>query len=205
MTLFLACLCHFGISFFSTIHNYRFMLLALIATVLTQGAVMNKINTADMAQFVITSEQSIAGRVVDLMSWAPTMFMIISILFFRLRIFIFFVLVYVFVLSINLIPALQSAEVYFSVAKTDIFFDNNAINRTTFMRNILTFSMVIGVGVAILWQANQHVVAAAEFEKNNAALGKYFSPEVKKRLKKRGLVSPLLNPVPCQLRFCSLI
>ena len=118
----------------------------------------------------------------------------------------FFVLVYVFVLSINLIPALQSAEVYFSVAKTDIFFDNNAINRTTFMRNILTFSMVIGVGVAILWQANQHVVAAAEFEKNNTALGKYFSPEVKKkRLKKRGLVSPLLNPVPCQLQFCSLI
>nr|ADI16826.1 hypothetical protein [uncultured alpha proteobacterium HF0010_13E22] len=71
MTLFLACLCHFGISFFSTIHNYRFLLLALIGTVLAQGAVMNKINTADMAQFVITSKQSIAGRVVDLMFWAP--------------------------------------------------------------------------------------------------------------------------------------
>ncbi len=113
MTLFLACLCHFGISFFSTIHNYRFLLLALIATVMAQSAVMNKINSADMAQFVIISEQSIAGRVVDLMSWAPTMFMMISILFFRLRIFLFFVLVYVFVLSINLIPALQSAEVYF--------------------------------------------------------------------------------------------
>ena len=67
MTLFLACVCHFGISFFSSIHNYRLLLLALIATVLAQGAIMNKINTADMAQFVVTSEQSIAGRVVDLM------------------------------------------------------------------------------------------------------------------------------------------
>ena len=194
MTLFLACVCHFGISFFSTIHNYKFLLLALITIVLAQGAVMNKINTADMAQFMVTSEQSIAGRVVDLMFWAPTMFMIISILFFRLKIFLFFVLVYVVVLSINLIPALQSAEVYFSVEKTDVFFDNNAINRTTFMRNILTFSMVIGVGAAILWQANQHVLAAAEFEKNNAALGKYFSPEVKKEVEKAGLGVTALEP-----------
>ena len=54
--------------------------------------------------------------------------------------------------------------------------------------------MVIGVGVAILWQANRHVIAAAEFEKNNAALGKYFSPEVKNEVEKAGLDVTALEP-----------
>ena len=140
-----------------------------------------------MGQFVATSDQSVGGRVIDLMFWAPTMFLIVSILFFRLKIFLFFVLVYTTVLAINLIPILNTEGLYFAISKADIFFDNNAINRTTFMRSVLTFGMIIGVGLAILWQANRHVLAAAEFEKNNAALGKYFSPDVKKEVEKAGL------------------
>ena len=95
---------------------------------------------------------------------------------------------------INLIPVLQTEGIYFAISKADIFFDNNAINRTTFMRSILTFAMVVGVGLAILWQANRHVLAAAEFEKNNAALGKYFSPDVKKEVEKAGLDVSALEP-----------
>ena len=194
LTLFVAATCHFGICFSSNVGNYRILLFALIATVLVQGAVMNKINASDMGQFVATSDQSVGGRVVDLMFWAPTMFLIVSILFFRLKIFLFFVFVYTTVLAINLIPVLKTEGVYFAISKADIFFDNNAINRTTFMRSILTFGMVIGVGLAILWQANRHVLAAAEFEKNNAALGKYFSPDVKKEVEKAGLNVSALEP-----------
>ena len=194
LTLLIASLSHFGICFFSNHSNYKFLLFALISTVLIQGAIMNKINALDMAQFLATSNQSVSGRVVDLMFWAPTMFMIVSILFFRLKIFLFFVVVYTIVLAINLVPVLQNDDVYFSVTKADIFFDNNAINRTTFMRSILTFCMIIGVGMAILWQTNRHVLAAAEFEKNNAALGKYFSPEVKKEVEKAGLDVTSLAP-----------
>ena len=194
LTLFVAAVCHFGICFISNVGNYRIFLLALISTVLVQGAVMNKINASDMAQFLATSDQSVGGRVVDLMFWAPTMFLIVSILFFRLKIFLFFVVVYTAVLAINLIPILRTEGIYFAISKADIFFDNNAINRTTFMRSILTFGMVVGVGLAILWQANRHVLAAAEFEKNNAALGKYFSPDVKKEVEKAGLDVSALEP-----------
>ena len=151
LTLFVAAICHFGICFSSNVGNYRILLIALIATVLVQGAVMNKINASDMGQFVATSNQSVGGRVINLMFWAPTMFLIVSILFFRLKIFLFFVFVYTTVLAINLIPVLKTEGVYFAISKADIFFDNNAINRTTFMRSILTFSMVVGVGLAILW------------------------------------------------------
>ena len=194
LTLFVAAACHFLICFLSNVGNYRILLLALISTVLIQGAVMNKINASDMAQFLVTSDQSVGGRVIDLMFWAPTMFLIVSILFFRLKIFLFFVVVYTIVLAINLIPLLRTEGIYFAISKADIFFDNNAINRTTFMRSILTFGMVVGVGLAILWQANRHVLAAAEFEKNNAALGKYFSPDVKKEVEKAGLDVSALEP-----------
>jgi len=194
LTLFVAAACHFGICFTSNVRNYRMLLLALISTVLVQGAAMNKINALDMAQFLATSDQSVGGRVIDLMFWAPTMFLIVSILFFRLKTFLFFVFVYTTVLAINLIPVLQTEGLYFAISKADIFFDNNAINRTTFMRSILTFSMVVGVGLAILWQANRHVLAAAEFEKNNTALGKYFSPDVKKEVEKAGLDVSTLEP-----------
>ena len=194
LTLFISASCHFGICYISNAGNYRILLLALISTVLIQGAVMNKINTSDMAQFLATSDQSVGGRVIDLMFWAPTMFLIVSILFFRVKIFLFFVVVYTIVLAINLIPALRTEGIYFAISKADIFFDNNAINRTTFMRSILTFGMVVGVGLAILWQANRHVLAAAEFEKNNAALGKYFSPDVKKEVEKAGLDVSDLEP-----------
>ena len=112
---------------------------------------MNKINALDMVQFLETSDQSVGGRVIDLVFWAPTMFLIVSILFFRLKTFLFFVFVYTTVLAINLMPVLQTEGLYFATSKADIFFDNNAINRTTFMRSILTFSMVVGVGLAILW------------------------------------------------------
>ena len=146
LTLFVAAACHFGICFTSNVRNYRMLLLALISTVLVQGAAMNKINALDMAQFLATSDQSVGGRVIDLMFWAPTMFLIVSILFFRLKTFLFFVFVYTTVLAINLIPVLQTEGLYFAISKADIFFDNNAINRTTFIRSILTFSMVVGVG-----------------------------------------------------------
>ncbi len=89
LTLFVAAACHFGICFTSNVRNYRMLLLALISTVLVQGAAMNKINALDMAQFLATSDQSVGGRVIDLMFWAPTMFLIVSILFFRLKTFLF--------------------------------------------------------------------------------------------------------------------
>jgi class 3 adenylate cyclase len=206
LTLFVAAAFHFGICFISNVGNYRILLLALISTVLIQGAVMNKINASDMAQFLVTSDQSVGGRAIDLMFWAPTMFLIVSILFFRLKIFLFFVVIYMIILAINLIPTLQTEGIYFSISKADIFFDNNAINRTTFMRSILTFGMVVGVGLAILWQANRHVQAAAEFEKNNAALGKYFSPDVKKEVEKAGLDVSALEPrsIPVAVLFTDI-
>ena len=121
LTLFVAAACHFLICFLSNVGNYRILLFALISTVLIQGAVMNKINASDMAQFLVTSDQSVGGRVIDLMFWAPTMFLIVSILFFRLKIFLFFVVVYTIVLAINLIPVLRTEGIYFAISKADIF------------------------------------------------------------------------------------
>ncbi len=42
--------------------------------------------------------------------------------------------------------------------------------------------------------AGEHILATAEFEKNNAALSKYFSPDVKKEVEKAGLDVSALEP-----------
>jgi len=187
LVLLLSSFIHFLISYFSSEKYYKAFLGALIVQIMLQGILMNKINMADIAYTMNIIPNGISGRLVDYAFFFPTVFLAISIALFRIKIFIFFIFLYAAVLTLNLSPQLLNEDVYFSVNKLEVFFDNNVINRTVFMRNIILFISVILVGIAILWQANRHAKSAADFEKNNIVLGRYFSPDIKNDIEETGL------------------
>ena len=178
---------HFSISYFSSEKHYKKFLGALIVQIMLQGFLMNKVNMADIAYTINLIPSGISGRLVDYAFFFPTLFLAVSIVLFRIKIFIFFIFFYISVLILNLSPFLLDENVYFSINKLDIFNDNNVINRAVFMRNIILFFFIILIGIAILWQANRHAQNSADFEKNNMVLGRYFSPDIKNEIEQTGL------------------
>ena len=187
LILAISSIIHFLISYFSSEKNYKIFLGALIIQIMLQGILMNKINMADIAYTMNIIPSGISGRLVDYAFFFPTLFLAVSIVLFRIKVFIFFIFLYIAVLTLNLSPFLFDENVYFSINKLDIFFDNNVVNRAVFMRNILLFFFIILIGIAILWQANRHAQSSADFEKNNLVLGRYFSPDIKNEIEETGL------------------
>ena len=104
---------------------------------------MNKVNMADIAYTIDLLPSGISGRLVDYAFFFPTLFLAVSIVLFRIKIFVFFIFFYISVLILNLSPFLLDENVYFSINKLDIFNDNNVINRAVFMRNIILFFFII--------------------------------------------------------------
>jgi len=187
LILAISSIIHFLISYFSSEKNYKIFLGALIIQIMLQGILMNKVNMADIAYTMNIIPTGISGRLVDYAFFFPTLFLAVSIVLFRIKVFIFFIFLYIAVLTLNLSPFLFDENVYFSINKLDIFFDNNVVNRAVFMRNILLFFFIILIGIAILWQANRHAQSSADFEKNNMVLGRYFSPDIKNEIEETGL------------------
>ena len=165
LILAISSIIHFLISYFSSEKNYKIFLGALIIQIMLQGILMNKVNMADIAYTMNIIPTGISGRLVDYAFFFPTLFLAVSIVLFRIKVFIFFIFLYIAVLTLNLSPFLFDENVYFSINKLDIFFDNNVVNRAVFMRNILLFFFIILIGIAILWQANRHAQSSADFEK----------------------------------------
>ena len=82
---------HFSISYFSSEKHYKKFLGALIVQIMLQGILMNKVNMADIAYTINLIPSGISGRLVDYAFFFPTLFLAVSIVLFRIKIFIFFI------------------------------------------------------------------------------------------------------------------
>ena len=121
LILAISSIIHFLISYFSSEKNYKIFLGALIIQIMLQGILMNKVNMADIAYTMNIIPSGISGRLVDYSFFFPTLFLAVSIVLFRIKVFIFFIFLYIAVLTLNLSPFLFDENVYFSINKLDIF------------------------------------------------------------------------------------
>ena len=92
----------------------------LIIQIMIQGILMNKVNMADITYTMHIIPSGISGQLVDY-AFFPTLFLAVSIVLFRIKVFIFFIFLYIGVLTLNLSQFLFDENVYFSINKLDFF------------------------------------------------------------------------------------
>ena len=113
--------------------------------------------------------------------------MVVSILFARFYLSIFFV-VYNFAIALfQALNIFSKGEIFFSFNYNEIATNINAINGGIFGQNI-TYLIVVAAGlVTLAWVIESNLREATLQERSNNLLGRYFSPEVRDEIEKNKL------------------
>ena len=110
--------------------------------------------------------------------------MVVSVLFARFYLSIFFVAYNFFLALLQVFAAASIEKTFFSFEYNEIAQNINAINGGIFSQNI-TFLAVVAVGlITLAWVIESNLREATLQERSNNLLGRYFSPEVRDEIEK---------------------
>ena len=128
--------------------------------------------------------ETFGGRLLDYAFVGAAGPMVVSVLFARFYLSIFFV-VYNFALAlIQVFNIMSIKNTFFTFNYNEIATNINALNGTVFSQNI-TYLLVVAVGlITLAWVIETNVREATLQERSNNLLGRYFSPEVRDEIEK---------------------
>ena len=128
--------------------------------------------------------ETFGGRLLDYAFVGAAGPMVVSVLFARFYLSIFFVL-YNFALAlIQVFKIMSIKNTFFTFNYNEIATNINALNGTVFSQNI-TYLLVVAVGlITLAWVIETNVREATLQERSNNLLGRYFSPEVRDEIEK---------------------
>ena len=128
--------------------------------------------------------ETFGGRLLDYAFVGAAGPMVVSVLFARFYLSIFFV-IYNFALAlIQVFNIMSKNDAFFTFNYNEIATNINALNGTIFSQNI-TFLLVVAVGlITLAWVIEANVREATLQERSNNLLGRYFSPEVRDEIEK---------------------
>ena len=128
--------------------------------------------------------ETFGGRLLDYAFVGAAGPMVVSVLFARFYLSIFFV-VYNFALAlIQVFNIVSIKNTFFTFNYNEIATNINALNGTMFSQNI-TYLLVVAVGlITLAWVIETNVREATLQERSNNLLGRYFSPEVRDEIEK---------------------
>ena len=128
--------------------------------------------------------EAFGGRLLDYAFVGAAGPMVVSVLFARFYLSIFFV-VYNFALAlIQVFNIMSIKNTFFTFNYNEIATNINALNGTVFSQNI-TYLLVVAVGlITLAWVIETNVREATLQERSNNLLGRYFSPEVRDEIEK---------------------
>ena len=149
-----------------------------IAFPLVFGAVINyeltTINAIDL----------LGGRMMDFAFVAAAGPMVVSIMFARFYLSIFFVCFNLTVTALQIYMVLIESNRFFSFDYNEVATNIDAIYGQLFFQN-LTYLLVVAIGlITLAWVIDSNLKEATLQERSNNLLGRYFSPEVRDEIEK---------------------
>ena len=136
---------------------------------------------------MINAEELFGGRLMDYAFVGAAGPMVVSVLFARFYLSIFFVAYNFFLALLQVFAAASIDKTFFSFEYSEIAQNINAINGGIFSQNI-TFLAVVAVGlITLAWVIESNLREATLQERSNNLLGRYFSPEVRDEIEKNKL------------------
>ena len=171
-----------AISVFVNEKNYSlclvFAVTMQIAFPLVFGAVINyeltTVNAIDL----------LGGRMMDFAFVAAAGPMVVSIMFARFYLSIFFVCFNLAVTALQVYMVLVENNRFFSFDYNEVATNINAIYGQLFFQN-LTYLLVVAIGlITLAWVIDSNLKEATLQERSNNLLGRYFSPEVRDEIEK---------------------
>ncbi len=171
-----------AISVFVNEKNYSlclvFAVTMQIAFPLVFGAVINyeltTVNAIDL----------LGGRMMDFAFVAAAGPMVVSIMFARFYLSIFFVCFNLAVTALQVYMVLIENNRFFSFDYNEVATNIDAIYGQLFFQN-LTYLLVVAIGlITLAWVIDSNLKEATLQERSNNLLGRYFSPEVRDEIEK---------------------
>ena len=149
-----------------------------IAFPLVFGAVINyeltTVNAIDL----------LGGRMMDFAFVAAAGPMVVSIMFARFYLSIFFVCFNLTVTALQIYMVLIESNRFFSFDYNEVATNIDAIYGQLFFQN-LTYLLVVAIGlITLAWVIDSNLKEATLQERSNNLLGRYFSPEVRDEIEK---------------------
>jgi len=149
-----------------------------IAFPLVFGAVINyeltTVNAIDL----------LGGRMMDFAFVAAAGPMVVSIMFARFYLSIFFVCFNLVVTALQVYMVLIERNRFFSFDYNEVATNIDAIYGQLFFQN-LTYLLVVAIGlITLAWVIDSNLKEATLQERSNNLLGRYFSPEVRDEIEK---------------------
>ena len=133
---------------------------------------------------MINGFELFSGRMMDYAFVAAAGPMVVSILFARFYLSIFFVIYNCVLVGFQVFSAISIPNTFISFNNNIIATNINAINGGILGLNI-TYLIVVAVGVITLaWVIDSNLKEATIQERSNNLLGRYFSPEVRHEIEK---------------------
>jgi hypothetical protein len=134
---------------------------------------------------IVDANGLFGGRVMDWAFIGAAGPMVVSILFARFYLSVFFV-IYNFTLALfQIYSAAKIKNTFFSFNYNEIATDIYAIHGGIFSQNI-TYLIVVAVGlITLAWVIESNLREATLQERSNNLLGRYFSPEVRDEIEKK--------------------
>ena len=162
--------------------NYKICLFFAVAMQIAFPLVFGALINYEFS--MINGNELFGGRLMDYAFIGAAGPMVVSVLFARFYLSIFFV-------AYNFLLALFQAYNAFKIENTFISFNYNeiseninAINGGVFSQNI-TYLLVVAVGlITLAWVIESNLREATLQERSNNLLGRYFSPEVRDEIEK---------------------
>ena len=155
-----------------------FAVIMQIAFPLVFGAVINyeltTVNAIDL----------LGGRMMDFAFVAAAGPMVVSIMFARFYLSIFFVCFNLAVTALQVYMVLVENKRFFSFDYNEVATNIDAIYGQLFFQN-LTYLLVVAIGlITLAWVIDSNLKEATLQERSNNLLGRYFSPEVRDEIEK---------------------
>ncbi len=133
---------------------------------------------------MINANELFGGRLMDYAFIGAAGPMVVSVLFARFYLSIFFVAYNFFLVLFQAYNVSKIGNTFFSFNYNEISLNINAINGGIFSQNI-TYLLVVAVGlITLAWVIESNLREATLQERSNNLLGRYFSPEVRDEIEK---------------------
>ncbi len=162
--------------------NYKICLFFAVAMQIAFPLVFGALINYEFS--MINANELFGGRLMDYAFIGAAGPMVVSVLFARFYLSIFFV-AYNFLLALfQVYNAIMIENTFFSFNYNEIASNINAINGVIFSQNI-TYLLVVAVGlITLAWVIESNLREATLQERSNNLLGRYFSPEVRDEIEK---------------------
>ena len=172
-----------SIFYFANRENYNLLLAVSVLKVIVSFIIFRQIIPYDFVNSVENPGDWI-GRSMDFQFLVPLSFLLFSLTYLRFSVVLFlllFITIYFFGYEIygyfKMFP-----DAYLSDDMARVYSDSNAIYRVFFIANVGNFVVYGTIVLFVSFLIERLTGNVARFEKTNAQLGRYFSPQIKEEI-----------------------